>query len=422
MKLKVVLAVAILLDVLFAGIIVHLLNGKGVQQIQESPVATAEQSGTQPPTPEPRVPAAVTNLPAQTFNWRSIESEDYRKYIANLRGIGCPEETIRDIIVADVNKLFDSRKKELRKQAGEFKFWKSGQPTLAGLDPDRLKQDQELAREKREVLKELLGVDVPEAQDLMARATNPLGDMLDFLPTDKQAKTLGIMQELQAKMLQATGNRSGQPGTNDVPKIKAVMDEYNAALGQFLTPAEKEQLDLTLSQTAQNMRSQLGAFNSTEQEFREIFKIRKKFDDEFQPSGRASDPAGTDRREAAFFESERQIRQLLGDARYNEYRNSRDFVPNTPLRQIAEAEGIPNERATQVLEIRDTAREQALKIRTDAALSGAQREVTLATIQTQTRNAITGVLGEKAATAYFEKPVAKRWIDGLGPARGKQEP
>src|SRR4051794_1792422 len=45
-------------------------------------------------------PPAVAegSKPAQSFDWRMVESEDYKKYIANLRAIGCPEETIRDII------------------------------------------------------------------------------------------------------------------------------------------------------------------------------------------------------------------------------------------------------------------------------------------------------------------------------------
>lgn len=49
----------------------------------------------------------------ERLDWRSVESEDYRHYIANLRAIGCPEETIADIIRADVNKLFQSRRKAL---------------------------------------------------------------------------------------------------------------------------------------------------------------------------------------------------------------------------------------------------------------------------------------------------------------------
>src|SRR6266850_7173947 len=42
----------------------------------------------------------------QFFSWRELESSDYSTYIANLRDIGCPEQTIRDIIVADVNQLY----------------------------------------------------------------------------------------------------------------------------------------------------------------------------------------------------------------------------------------------------------------------------------------------------------------------------
>lgn len=54
------------------------------------PVATAQ------PTPS-REERNVRQL-----NWRQIESTNYSEYIANLRSIGCPEPTIRDIVAADV--------------------------------------------------------------------------------------------------------------------------------------------------------------------------------------------------------------------------------------------------------------------------------------------------------------------------------
>ena len=53
-----------------------------------------------------------TILRRQLFSWRDVESPDFTTYIANLRGIGCPEQTIRDIIIADVNQLY-SRKRAL---------------------------------------------------------------------------------------------------------------------------------------------------------------------------------------------------------------------------------------------------------------------------------------------------------------------
>jgi hypothetical protein len=49
-------------------------------------------------------------LRRQFFSWRDIESDDYPTYVANLRDIGCPEQTIRDIIIADVNGLYTKRR------------------------------------------------------------------------------------------------------------------------------------------------------------------------------------------------------------------------------------------------------------------------------------------------------------------------
>src|SRR6266436_7828684 len=47
----------------------------------------------------------VTVVVSNDFRWTQLESEDYRTYIARLRSIGCPEQTIRDLIIADIDKL-----------------------------------------------------------------------------------------------------------------------------------------------------------------------------------------------------------------------------------------------------------------------------------------------------------------------------
>src|SRR5262249_55086014 len=61
----------------------------------------------------PGGPTAVrtnTVVRRQFFTWQEVESPDYPTYIANLRDIGCPEQTIRDIIIADVNALYARRR------------------------------------------------------------------------------------------------------------------------------------------------------------------------------------------------------------------------------------------------------------------------------------------------------------------------
>ncbi len=53
------------------------------------------------------VPVALTVAEsAPPFRWSQLESSDYRTYIANLRKVGCPELTIREIVAADVADLF----------------------------------------------------------------------------------------------------------------------------------------------------------------------------------------------------------------------------------------------------------------------------------------------------------------------------
>src|SRR6516225_2853916 len=58
-------------------------------------------------------PGTARAEPAQGFRWASLESSDYPTYIANLRAIGCPEQTIRDIISADVKSLYARKREEL---------------------------------------------------------------------------------------------------------------------------------------------------------------------------------------------------------------------------------------------------------------------------------------------------------------------
>jgi hypothetical protein len=78
--------------------------------------------------PQPVSPlASVGSFPevveiTEPFRWAQVESSDYRVYLANLRALGCPEQTVRDIIIADVNDLFNGRVKALVDEVSG-RFW-----------------------------------------------------------------------------------------------------------------------------------------------------------------------------------------------------------------------------------------------------------------------------------------------------------
>src|SRR5262245_61407831 len=115
MNSKPLVALSLLLNLALVLAFAWAIKGRTPPSIS-TPATEVSEAAAQPAKPVPATaadPAAGVEpaRPDRKFDWRLVESEDYKKYIANLRSIGCPEETIRDIIIADVNKLFESRKR-----------------------------------------------------------------------------------------------------------------------------------------------------------------------------------------------------------------------------------------------------------------------------------------------------------------------
>ncbi len=92
----------------------------------------------------------------QFLSWAHVESTDYPTYIANLRNIGCPEQTIRDIIIADVNSLY-ARRRAMEIFTPQQEWWRSEpDPNVVKLAADKLVA---LDNERRGLLAKLLGDD-----------------------------------------------------------------------------------------------------------------------------------------------------------------------------------------------------------------------------------------------------------------------
>lgn len=54
------------------------------------------------------------------FRWTQLESQDYRTYVRNLRAFGCPEATLRAIVVADVDRRYNRKFDELERQISDL--------------------------------------------------------------------------------------------------------------------------------------------------------------------------------------------------------------------------------------------------------------------------------------------------------------
>jgi len=395
-----------------------LLVAAGWLAIRE-PTRTASSARPQPqPAPTASTPAPVPAplqaqpaKPVQSFDWRLVESEDYKKYIANLRSIGCPEETIRDIISADVKKLFDARKRTLNASTNKFEYWKAGNLFGSMMNEEKIKQSQELAKEKRDLLKELLGV-APEEKPDMFGGMNPFESMLDFLPADKQNQVAEVFQKFQAKMVK--GFSGGSPDAEDMKKIQGMQKEMETELGKILSPDELESYQLRMSQTAMMMRMQLASFDPSEQEFRDIFKLKKSFDDQFGSFGMLSqDKTEKQKYNDAKKDLDGQVKSLLGDSRYQDYERAQDYAYQGIYR-VADRNGLGKEAANQVYDMKKAAEEQATKLRGDTTLSPEQRTEALKGIRTETENSIRTVFGDKGWQSYQSQPGAY-WLKNISP-------
>lgn len=370
--------------------------------------------------PARRVAADGATDKGSNFDWHAVESEDYRQYVANLRSIGCPEKTIRDIITADVNELFASKRREVLSGGKKYEYWKAGMNFGMAFDESRMQKAQELNREKRTLLKELLGMEPPaQLEDLMGAGVNPLETMLDFVASDKRTGILELEQRFGVEMAKILSG--GTPDADDLAKLKKLTADKEAELAKLLTPEELEQYQLRMSQTSMVMRAQLQGFDPTEKEFKDLFALRKKFDDEFGGMFGIGTDAGSATRAEAERKLDQGIKELLGEDRYKEYQRGQDFSYQSMVR-VAEKQGLDRDAANKAYEIKRAAEEQANVLRANSNITAERRQAALQAIYDETSQALTQTLGQKGFTSLESQP-GGYWLKPLkGPALSTPSP
>lgn len=407
-------AISLALNVVLLGLVAWLWTQRSRPATGEQPSAVgpsaADGDVRGPKAEQRRLPSAAGKAEApEQFDWRAVESENYKQYIANLRSIGCPEETIRDIIIADVNKLFDSRRKELFPATNRFEYWKGGNFLANLLDESKMQKEQALNAEKRALLKELLGVDVPDSGDIIS-GTKTFDAMLDFLPAEKRTQIMELEQKFAARM--AKSMKDIQRG--DLSALKKLQAEKDEEMLKFLSPDEKLEYDLRMSQTAMMMRMQMGDFEASEQEFRDLFTLRKQFDDEYGAFGIPSNnPEERERRTTAQKQLDADTRRVLGEDRFLEYKYSDDFARSS-FSKIADEFQVPKQKAYKVYEIRDVAQAEAAQVRANQVLSPEEKQFKLDQIRATTEQELGNLIGQPARDKYIEQG---SWIKNLNNTR-----
>lgn len=231
--MKTALKTSILINLgLFAAVIV-LLTGRR-QTVSPIMPASGPDAGTTGMEVETSARATFSSVKPQTFHWSQLEAADYKVYISNLRGIGCPELTIRDLIAADVDaSVYAPRREKLnRSQVG------TSASLTASLTRHALEAElQKLNDEEAALIATLLGW--PVASDHVATgATADSRDQTEAVAAPvalplvfREANLSALKLDGQANVFANLGQRFLREigGTNQDPNDPAYRERWQRA-------------------------------------------------------------------------------------------------------------------------------------------------------------------------------------------------
>ena len=361
--------------------------------------------------------SALDISPRNGFNWSQLESTEYKEYIARLRAFGVPEKIIRDIIIADVAKLYRPRFAALRppQKPKNPNFWETRNRNYYP-DRDMTKEQREqtaaLRKEQTELIKELLGTDVYEAIAKESGYPDWTERMYGPLPKEVRDKIGEMQQRFQEAQSEIYAKADGYIDQDTQADLAAVRKKFRAELATVLTPEQLEDYELRSSETAQRMRWELAAFEPDEKEFRAIHAF-KQAQEELTAARNSDDynPTPEERKELSKKQKELEaaLAETLGTNRASEYK----LMDQYEYRNLLEA-GVSKESVLQIPNIKAEVEKATAKVRADKTLSEEQRRAALVAIKAETDQTLKELLGERRAKSYQSQ--GGWWLRNIAPS------
>ncbi len=358
------------------------------------PTATVERASVA------RAAPAKAAVNAET--WSALQNEDRRAEIAKLQAEGFPPAVIRAIVLAQVMESFAARRKALE-GASDTAFW-----LPPSRDPNAQAALRALYREQGKLLKDLLGPDPDNSTAAQLRRQAP------ELPADKIDQLAQIRERYDEQRQDVYANfRGGSLLPEEREKIAALDKAMHTEFAGVLTPEELETYDLRTSNTANNLRYNLAAFDATEQEFRALYKLQSAFDDQY--NGLVMAGMSDEQRRARMDAQktlDQNIKLALGDERYADYQRATDYSYRTTTQLVARLE-LPPETTNQVYAVQKDIQQRVTALRTDRSMSMDDRNAQIAALATEAQTKLTAALTPRGYEAY--KQYGGNWLQMLQP-------
>jgi hypothetical protein len=337
-----------------ANVYVHWLGKSAEAQGVDLARVAMQTNGVARPAAKPEAVEATPAKATGKIRWEPLEAEEYPDYMANLRRFGFPEELIRQIVIADVDALYEPRLEVLRTKRvpADAPMQERNRQTTPE-DFARMQEWQKLLIEKRERLEALLGGHVPREMIRTPISRNyEAGEYaVSLMPPEKQEAVRQIFENytLKEESYSVFPNKLREAGfASEMDSYAATHEKRQAELKKILTDEELGKLMVhTMPQGTELQRDMIG-MEATEKELADIFKIA---DDYWYKTGgiygrwrgRSAPKEDIDRYGV---EAEKQVEELLGQERFIDYRMARTDS-GRELNNLAARFDVPRETIQQ---------------------------------------------------------------------------
>lgn len=347
--MKRLLVLSVLLNAVLLGLIWR-------QAQRQAPMPRAPRGEVGEPAARRNAPSQPTgpDAAARPSRWSGIESRDPRQLMANLRAIGCPEATVRDLVVMRVCR--DYRARLLAEEEQAAKAWDFTRNRANADWRERNARQRELRDQMNAELEALLGQSFGQYGVGVAYLGFSDGTP-DFLSIEKRR----AVRETEARFRRLTealeSDRTlGLLDAEGAARLSELRRQQQAELAQLLTPQEAEEHLYRESPAARYVRERMPPAKS-EAEFRAIVRLAAEL--ELDPeSGNdfasrigqpPADPALAQAEADRQAEFQRRLEDLLGKERLAEQAKERQA--EAERERLAEQERREQEQRARFTEI-----------------------------------------------------------------------
>jgi hypothetical protein len=337
-----------------------------------------------------------TNLVVQTrpLRWHDLESTNYVFYISNLRSIGCPEETVRDIVTAEIDDLFTERKRR-ELVLPRHQWWRSDpDPALVAAAEDA---KQALEEERTALLARLLGP-AGSADDIDSGAPvrTPLdGPVLGMLTDEARAAVRGI-EALRKARLEELAGQGVSVSAEEALRLEGMVRTNLAAV---LSPGQLEEYLLRYSRSAEQLRDQTTELSLGPDEFRNLYRAVAPLQERLAALEDSDNPENATEQVRLLAQREAALQETLSPEQYAEYTLNQNPAYTTKRDRLRSL-GLPDRHALPLFEIDQVTREEVERLRSDAALDAEALAAQLELVEQQRQQAVKSILGAEGFEAY----------------------